>query len=121
MDHHRPSAFAYLESKAGAWLKMPAGLYRHQNPLRLADESVPEESLRPVMAQLAQGRGAGEDQPLQANSVEALHQALLTLHLIPQAIQSRLLANAMLDRVECRHAVMGTEITVFAEIPLADD
>ncbi|MCC2636594.1 MAG: hypothetical protein K0Q68_313 [Moraxellaceae bacterium] len=121
LDNNAPSAFAYLAGKAATWLKMPAGIYRRQDPLKLADEDCPEDTLRPLMTQLAQGIGASESQPLQADSVEGVYQALLTLHLVPQSVRSSLRATTALDRLECRHAVISMEIAVFAEIPLAED
>jgi hypothetical protein len=111
-----PAAFAYVQSKAAIWLKMPAGAYRAQDPLQLADADWPEERLRPLMEQLADGKGASLEAPLQARDIADVYQVLLTLHLEPRGVRSTFRAGGIVDRYDCEHAVMGTRLAVFAEV-----
>lgn len=116
-----PPAFAYLQSKAAAWLRMPPGVYRHQDPLKLADTDWPEERLRPLMEQLASGKGASTEAPLQATDIADVYQVLLTLHLEPRGVQSTFHAGTVLDRYDCEHAVMGNQVAVFTTVPDSAD
>lgn len=116
-----PGSFAYVQSKATLWLKMPEGVFRAQDPLQLADADWPQDRLRPLMEQLAMGKGGSTDTPLSATDIADVYQTLLTLHLEPRGVRSSLRASHFVDCYECEHAVTGARLTVFVVIPGATD